>query len=146
VLASPGGSQIPADIPWVQTGDIQIEVTEPITYTGDWLTYPTIIIDGPGDNTVIENVTTNETLSFTNTLLVNQVRTIDLSYGQKTVLAEGGVNKISELSEASDLATFHIAPDPEAPDGVNVFRISMPSRAGNSSRIRLQYYNRYLSL
>lgn len=146
ILQGAGGSQVPIDMNWVQTGDVQIEVIEDIFYEGDWLTYPEIIIHGPGDNTSIQNLTTGETLDFTHTLDSDDIRYINLNYGHKTVLDQNGDSALSELSEESDLATFHIAADPEAPGGINQFLISMDNREAASSYVLMYFYNRYLSL
>jgi hypothetical protein len=52
---------------------------------------------------------------------------------------------IGTVTTSSDLTTFHIAPDPEVPGGINSFTVSA-SGADANSRILLEYYIRYIGL
>lgn len=91
-----------------------------VDYIGTWESLPRILITGPIDNPQIDNTTTGEKLQFAFDVPAGQELEIDLAYGVKTVQEgpPGGpytINRIGTLSSDSDLATFHLAPTPEAP-------------------------------
>lgn len=90
-----------------------------ISYEGTWATYPTITITGPVTNPKITNVTTGEYIELDYTVSSGETVTITLGFGEKTVENQSGDNLIGSVTPESDLATFHIAPDPEAADGDN---------------------------
>lgn len=115
-----------------------------ITYVGTWLEYPVLTLAGPLVSPVISNTTTGETLSFGITLLVGETLTIDLRYGSKTVIKSDGSNQIGTLTPESDLATFHLAPDPEAPGGVNAF--TLRATAGDTGSLTVAWYARYIGI
>lgn len=114
-----------------------------IVYAGDFDSYPVLTLTGPISNPVITNLTTGDTLDFTGgTVGTAEIWTIDTRYGRKSVL-NGTVNITSYLSNDSDLATFHIAPDPIAAGGTNTISIAYTA-GGTAAAIRVAYYNRYL--
>lgn len=119
--------------------------SDTVTYTGTWSTYPTFSIVGPVNDLVIRNVTTDETLSFTRHLGASDSLTITLSYGNKTIVDNSGANWIGALSTDSDLATWHIAPAPEAPGGVNQLLISGYGTNANTAAW-ISYYTRYIGI
>ena len=116
-----------------------------LTYTGTWESLPIIEITGPITNPTIENLTTGEKLALTYTVLNHKTVTIDLRYGYKTIIGDTGNNLIGTLSGDSDLATFHLAPDPEAPLGVNQIRVLGQSVNANT-RVTMRYYVRYFGI
>lgn len=141
--AGSGGMFVPTEVPtFIGSGNI-IE-TRAITYPGTWLEYPIIRFNGPCQNPRIENVTTGEVLEFLEGTEVNEgdFLEIDTRYGFKTVTDSGGNSRIDELTETSDLATFHIAPHPEALEGVNEIRASCTD-ATVDTEILLQYQLRW---
>lgn len=132
-------------IPWT-LGGTGVNVSRSINYEGTFLTYPIVTINGPITDPVVTNTTTGEKLDFTGTtLLINEWLQIDTRYGLKTVVDELGVNQISALSDDSDLSTFHIAPDNEAPGGVNAISFT-GSSAGEATNVKVQFYTRYVGL
>ncbi|NLF16610.1 MAG: hypothetical protein GX595_05045, partial [Lentisphaerae bacterium] len=109
-----GGSdalEIPLEVPMV-VGASTIDASTAVVNDGDWLSYPHLIrITGPIEDVVITNETTGEKLDFTGvTLGGGEYIDIDLRYGHKTVVDKDGANKIADLTEDSDLATWHLEP------------------------------------
>jgi hypothetical protein len=122
-----------------------IEESDTISYTGTWLTYPTIVLTGPMENPVVENITTDEKLELEYNIDEGEVVTITLEYGNKAVTNGGGTDLVGTLSTDSDLGTFHIAPDPEAPDGNNQIDVSFGG-ANENSQIVISYYTRFIGI
>jgi hypothetical protein len=80
---------------------------------------------GPITSPVITNAITGDKLDFTGTTIVGGASyTIDCRYGQKTVVDSAGANQISKLTSDSDLSTFCLLPDPDAPGGANTLSAS----------------------
>lgn len=117
--------------------------SDTFTYTGTWLSNPIIYATGRIRDLVIRNLTTGEKIEMNYTIPSGVTVTIDTRYGHKTVSDSLGNNLIGSLSTDSDLATFHIAPAPEAPGGVN--QLSITGKQNDSSvQIVLRYYTRYI--
>lgn len=116
----------------------------PIAYQGNLPEYPTIAITGPVTNPSITNLATGETLDFgTITIGAGTTYMIDTRYGQKSVLV-GTVSHYGEMTKESDLAEFHIAPNPEALGGTNIFYLDGTAMSA-ATRFSVAYYNRYTS-
>lgn len=144
-----GGSSdawiIPWAIPWT-IGSSTIGGSRAITNPGSFDALPRIIITGPITSPVITNTTTGEVLDLTGySLTAGQTLTIDCRDGVKTVTREDGSNQIAQLSEASDLATFHLAADPDAPGGSNSISVA-GSGATTATEVFLQFNPRYIGL
>lgn len=142
--AGSGGMFVPTEVPtFIGSGNI-IE-TRAIVYPGTWLEYPIVRFNGPCANPRIANLTTGEVLQFVLGTTVNggDFLEIDTRYGFKTVTDSGGNTRIDELTEDSDLATFHIAPHPEALNGINEIQASCTDATADTE-ILLQYQVRYL--
>lgn len=102
--------EIPLAIPW-EIGSSVIDITKSIAYGGSWQAYPIITINGPITNCVISNLTTSEVLDFTGTTIgVGDYYEIDTRYGHKTVIDSSGVSQQADLTDDSDLGTFHLEP------------------------------------
>ena len=129
----------------IEFGVGEIDDTLSINYVGTWESLPIIVITGPIEQPQIDNLTTGEKLEFSIDIDPAQVVTIDLSYGSKTVLDQDGNNLIGGLTADSDLATFHIAPDPEAPLGVNQMRLQGTHGTGTTD-IEIRYFDRYFGI
>lgn len=128
------------------TFPIQFSTTQSvnqITYTGTWLSYPTITVTGPISSFAIYNETIDEKLELAAQLLAGESLTITLEYGSKTITKSDGTNLIGLLTTDSGLGTFHIAPSPVATGGVNNFTIITPG-ATSSTVVTITYYNRYI--
>ncbi len=117
-----------------------------ITYNGTWLTYPKIIITGPINDLIITNLDTGEKLEFDYNIPSGRVVTIDLSYGVKTIEDDLGTNLLGALTPDSDLATFHIAPDPEVPGGLNHISFAGSGESAGVTQTEIQFYTRYIGI
>jgi hypothetical protein len=141
-----GGMSVPLDIPWAVGAVTSLTGSESVYYTGTWSALPVVRITGPITDPVVENVTTGEALDFTGTTIAAaDYYEIDCRYGYKTVKNKAGTSKIADLLDTSDLATFHIAPAPEATNGVNSFEAT-GSATDVTTQIALQYYTRYIGI
>jgi len=129
----------------IQFGYTIISGSNTITYTGTWMTFPTITIRGPIAGLILTNTTTGEKIQLNYKVKAGETVTISLVFGNKTVTNQDGTNLIGTVSTDSDLSTFHIAPDPEAPGGVNTITAS-GAASSPVTRITLSYYTRYIGI
>jgi hypothetical protein len=135
---------IPLLIPMTM-GGVALNQTSTIVYTGTVIEYPKFTIVAGTTNITglyIINQSTNKTIYFP-TLYANRTYTIDLTYGNKTIVDDLGANCIGLLALYSNLATWSI--DPNTSGGTNVIVISS-SGANSSSTITMNYYVRYLAV
>lgn len=121
-----------------------IAQTLTVPYEGNLVEYPIISITGPVSSPRLTNTITGDTLDF-GTIAIGAGTTyvIDTRYGYKTITA-GTVNKRSELTDDSDLATWGLMPAPLAPGGTNTI-VAYGSAVGTATRFEVVYYNRYSS-
>lgn len=119
-----------------------VDSTLNITYLGTWLELPVITIVGPLEDVRIDNTTTGEKIELSADIAPGRTLTIDLREGFKTVVDDLGNNLIGIVTSDSDLATFHLAPDPEAANGVNAIRVRGTNPTGSTS-VTIAYFNRY---
>lgn len=119
--------------------------SDDITYLGTWQTRPTIEIDGPLNSALIRNVTTDEKIQFGYNIASGERVTIELQFGEVAVYNNTGDNLIGAVSTDSDLGTFHIAPAPEAPGGVNTITAYGTNADGNTA-VTIRYYDRYIGI
>ena len=137
----------------IEFGGGAIDVTTNLDYVGTWATLPTIVIVGPLDGPIIDNETTGEKIQLDRAIGPDRTVTIDLAFGQKTIVDDLGNNLLGSLSTDSDLGTFHIAATPEAtqvlgqprPTGRNVIRLRGANPTGSTSVV-FQYYTRYFGI
>lgn len=123
-----GGFVVPVVVP-MAVGSSTLAETKNIEYPGTAPTFPQIRITGPLTDALIQNLTTGELIDFDGvTIAGGDWVDIDLRYGFKQALDQDGV--YVQVSEDSDLNTFHLAPDPEAPGGVNTLAISGSGATG----------------
>ena len=114
---------VPTPVP-SPMGTSVLDTTRNITYDGTWRTWPKIRIIGPITDCLIENLTTDEQLDFAGvTIAANDYYDIDCTYPNKTVLDSSAVNKAADLTDTSDLVTFHLDANPDAMSGVNSIRV-----------------------
>jgi hypothetical protein len=136
---------IPWAIPW-QIGSATVNQTQGVTTPGDWESYPIIVVIGPIHNLVITNDATGETLDFTGyNVSAGSTLTIDTRYGIKSVLDNTGASQIHRLSDASDLATFHLVAHPDTDQGINPIRVT-GSNATSATEIYVQFQARFSAL
>lgn len=126
-------------------GAVHIDEAVNIVNGGNWMAFPTFTLTGPMYFPVIENITTGEKLQLDYAIVVGEVVTITTEFGNKTVTSSVNGNLIGYLSTDSDLATFHLDPDPLATDGVNVLTFYATFLDAGSG-ILVQWFNRFLGL
>lgn len=122
-----------------------LEASATITYQGTWLSYPTITITGPSTGISITNTTTGEVINISAALGVGDSLIVTLTPSSKTVVKNDGTNMIGSVDPASDLGTWHLAPDPEAPGGANDISVAITG-AGPSSGVTVEWYTRYIGI
>ncbi len=120
-----------------------ISSSETIAYAGTWAAYPTITIDGPVTGPQILNVTTGELLALSYNVPLGERVTIDLQ--AKTIVNNSGVNLVGYLTEASDLATWHLEPAPGAAGGNNQISFAGYNADGNT-RFGLSWNDRFVGI
>jgi hypothetical protein len=112
-----------------------------VIYWGHEIAYPIITIDGPATDAKITNTSTGVILSMSASVALGQTVVIDTL--NLTVIDNFGNDLYQYLS--GDLSSFSIAPDPQAPNRINVINASYAD-ASSSSAIRLSWKNKYVSL
>ncbi len=133
------GMAVPLVIPFTLAGSTMNQSIL-VNNAGSFITYPIITIVGPISNCVITNQTTGEKLDFTpNTIAGGVTYTVDCRYGQKTITDQASANKIATLTQASDLATFHLEP------GGNSFLVN-GSGIASPAQVLLRFYARYIGV
>lgn len=145
-LSGGGGSgAIPLAVS-MAVGASTLNQTVQVTYAGDFLENPIVVVQGPINSAVITNAATGEKLDFTGYNIAAGVSvTVDCRYGYKTVLDNSGGNQIAKLTDDSDLATFHLAANPDAAGGVNSITVT-GSSVTTATEVYLDYYNRYMGI
>ncbi|MFA5636819.1 MAG: phage tail domain-containing protein [Anaerovoracaceae bacterium] len=140
-------SAVPTVVPTFVGASI-LNVSESIEYEGTWRAYPRIQIHGPISGPKITNSSgaLHEVLEFSGVNIpTGEIYTVDLRYGYKTVTDSAGTSKITELTNASDLATWHLADDSEVTDGVNTLLVTGTAATG-ATRIDIIYNARYVGI
>jgi len=142
---SSDGMDVPLVIPW-RVGLSSIYEARTIPYAGTWESLPIISILGPCTSVEVNNLSTGEYIRIKDGIFVtaNNYLVIDCRYGYKTVKDARGVDVPEYLTEASKLATFHIAPPDQVIDGENRVRVTGTDMTGDS-KITITYWNRYWS-
>ncbi len=136
---------VPTPVP-TDVGASTIDQTRSIVYPGSFQENPVVLITGPITDCVVHNSNTNEKLDFTGyTIAAGVTMTVDTRYGYKTVTDSNAVNQIANLTDDSNLATFHLAADPDVGGGANSIRVT-GSAVTAATEIYLQYYNRYVGI
>lgn len=144
IAVSGGAWAIPWAIPW-SIGSSALDQTINVAYGGSWEEYPIIIIQGPITSPIITNTTTGDVLDFTGaTLGVSDVWTINLRYGNKTVVDQNGVNKISALTSASTLGTWRLLSRRDTAGGINAIRVQ-GSGGSTATQVFMKYNERYIN-
>lgn len=141
------GWAVPVAVPWLQIEQTYIGTTQALHYGGSWDEYPVITIFGPASDVTIRNLTTGDMLDFPAlALAAGESVTVDLRYGRKSVTDQAGANVIGLLSSDSDLATWHLAAEPDAPGGENLIRFEVQAAAANTTGVQLAFYRRFFGL
>lgn len=122
-----------------------IDASINLTTLGSWLVYPAITINGPANGLSVHNTTTGEMLRINYVLQTGQTIKIHLPYGNKRMyIQQTGENIIGTLSSDSDLATFHLEPNPGASGGVNVIKVFANFVEQGTSSFSFEWNDRYI--
>ncbi|MEI7990512.1 MAG: hypothetical protein WCI88_15875 [Chloroflexota bacterium] len=112
--------------------------TKIIPYPGSWLAVPyPFTIRGPISHPVITNQTAEMKIDLDTVIPDNEIVSIDLRQGYKTILL-GSQSLLGCLSSDSDLDAFCLLPDPDAASGNNVFQLT-GSASGSNTRLALGF-------
>lgn len=136
---SGAGLQVPLEVPLL-LGPGAIGETKVLQYQGSWESYPVIRFVGPMQDPYLKNETTGELIAFEpgTTISVGDWWEVDCRYGYKYVVDSVGTVRTQYLTEDTDLATFHIAPHPIAPQGANSM-LGLAQLCRDTSKIVVQY-------
>lgn len=125
---------------------VVISAYQDVTYLGTWLSYPTIVVTGPANNFKIENITTDEKLELVGyDITAGEIVTFVTEYGKKSVTNQGGDNLLPYLTTDSDLATFHLEPDPGAAGGLNQMYV-YASGATPATQVVIYWRSRFIGI
>jgi hypothetical protein len=125
-------------------GTSVLDMTRSISYEGSVRTFPTITIQGPIVDPIIEHTQTELKLDLTGTSLgAGEYYEINLEYGEKSITDQDG-NRVSPgvLSDDSDIAQFAILPSGELYGGINTIKVT-GSGVSTETKILISYYTRY---
>lgn len=125
-------------------GSSVIDDTQLLTYLGTWEEFPIIEIDGPLEGPTIYNDTTGEYIEMLYNIAAGETVTIDLTDRQKTVTSSLGTDLQGTVE--GDLGTWHLAPNPEAPGGVNTIRLTGSGASPGVTQVRVMWNDRYIGL
>ena len=143
ILGTP--TPIPRVYPVTYGASGTINVNTSVSYTGTWNSYPNIVAVGPLNNLVIQNTSTADVITLTANIAAGTTYTFDLRYGYKTVVDQNGANVLANISAASNLATFNLAPMPQISGGVNGIQITATGGTSASS-VTLTYNDRFIGV
>lgn len=130
---------IPLAVPMV-VGASTLDATVVVEHDGNWDSAPIVRITGPITDPVLTNETTGEVLDFTGTTIAaGDWYEVDTRYGEKTVVDSAGANVIADLTDDSDLATFHLQ------TGTNSLNVT-GTAATEATSVSVVYYERFLGV
>lgn len=116
--------------------------TVSVIYWGTYAARPTITLTGPATNPTISNTTLNLQLDLSYSVALGETVTIDTQ--ALTVTNAAGDNLLSYLS--GDLATFQLAPEPQAANRVNDVFVSFSDGVVGQSTATLSWNNQYIGV
>lgn len=122
-----------------------VNETQALIYPGTWEEHPTFVLTGPMNNPVIRNEGTDEFIELDYNIVNGRVVTITLTPGDQIIEDDLGVNLIGVVTPESNLASFHLAPDPEVADGENDITIIATGTTATTD-FAITYYNRYIGI
>jgi len=113
-----------------------------IIYWGTWPAKPTIIINGPATNPTIENSTLGVRIELDYTIVLNETVTINTRL--LTCANNSTANLLPYLT--SDLATFELSPEPQAPGRKNAVTVNFADGVAGVSGASLTWNNGYIAI
>lgn len=114
-----------------------------VVYTGSWLAYPIITVHGPIEGVIITNESTDEEIALRYIVQSGEDVVFNLQFGNKTVTSSIYGNLIGSVE--GDIATFHLAPDPEVAGGINVLN-AVGLNVDSSTQISICWNTRYIGI
>lgn len=135
--------EFPIEFPILFGGNILYNILN-VNYPGTWETFPTIEVYGPLQGILLENITTGKFIKILHVVSIGEVVTIYLQYGNKRIFSSMAGDITGTVTEDSDLLSFSIVPDPEAPGGVNQISVKGISADPLVTSVRMSYYVRYI--
>lgn len=117
-----------------------------ITYTGNWVSYPTIVLTGPYTSAIVQNVTTGFSFGLVLPIGIGQTRTIVTTPGALSITDQAGADQWGDLSPNSDLVDFNIRPSPMVTGGINQIVVTLVGGTLGVSSGVIRYYNKYVGI
>lgn len=142
--ASGGAFFVPTSVPTFFGGST-LDQTIVIAYDGTYPDFPLLTVYGPIANFKIVNESTGAKLDLNGfTIASGDYYTFDLRYGRKLVYKNGVTsdNRINEVTNDSQLATFNVEADPTVSGGLNQYHVTGTSATG-LTRAVMQYHRRF---
>lgn len=130
----------------IRFGSFHTVASTIITYTGTWVSYPTLVIFGPYTSAIIKNEDTGATIYLTVPVGGGDRRVIDLTPGAQSVQDGVGVNHFGDLGINSNLVGFGIFPDPEVAGGVQTITVDFIGGVSGTSALQVNYHDRYFAI
>lgn len=140
-----GAFAVPLTVP-AAVGSSTLDASIGVEYDGTWESAPHLIrITGPITNFVLTNETTGEAIQAKTGVTISAGDYVDLDtrYGSVSAVDDAGADWIANLDDADDLTVFRLAPDPDAPDGLNVLTVT-GTAVTDATKIDLSFYKRFL--
>lgn len=133
------GFTVPMGVPF-SVGVSSFDTVKQVNNQGNWNTPLTILAIGPWEDLIITNETTGDTLDFSGySIATGDYITIETGFGRTSVLEDDGTNRVSWLSDDSDLTTFSLQP------GVNNISVEAISTS-SVSQVVFYWFNRFANL
>jgi hypothetical protein len=127
----------------------------PISYTGTFVTYPVLQVNGPYTQIVFTNQATGAQVGLVVPILVGETRVIDLNPRRRTIVDGSGADRFNELLlPESNLTAFNIRPKgiswenspfEGVPDGLNNIAV-IATDASNATSVYITYQDQFVSL
>jgi hypothetical protein len=116
-----------------------------ITYTGSFDSYPTIRINGPITDPVIQHMQLGLTIPLNGSVGAGEYWDIILDTARKQIKDATGASVMRVLDDPNDIDVFRIASDPDVPEGGNSITIT-GRNADSTTTVVISYYTRYLGI
>jgi len=130
---------------WFGDDDSTILSTGALTYPGTWDSYPVVTLTGPYSMARLENSVLSSYVALVVPIAAGEIRIINLTPGNQSILDGAGNSKFGELSADSNLIDFAIKAAPIAPGGVQTLTVTMAGNTG-ASGASLQYHDRFYAI
>jgi len=123
-----------------------IYIVTSVAYLGTWITFPNFVIQGPLYGPTITNNSTGQKIKLNYNVLTGEEVSINLQYGQKSVVSDINGDIIGAVSDDSDLTGFHLEPDPGVVGGINEIVVSGGNAAIGTTQVDMSYFTRYIGI